>query len=414
MTDDDITIVFRRESGRVLAGLVRRFGDIDVAEEAVQEAFLVAIEHWRRDGIPPNPGGWIATTARNRAIDRVRRESSRQERSVAAMRLHSPSGDRPEDLDPVRDDRLRLIFTCCHPALEPAAQIALTLRLIAGLQTAEIARAFLVPETTLAQRLLRAKRKIAANKIPYRIPTESELPDRLPPVLAVVYLIFNEGHTATAADTLVRTDLCDEATRLGRLLVTLMPDEPEAIGLLALMLLVHARTPARQDEQGRLVLLADQDRARWNRDAIDEGHALVRRCLHANHPGPYQFQAAINAVHADAAHFDATDWSQIVTLYDQYYAAEPNAIVALNRAIAIGERDGAETGLRRLDDLPLDRYPYYHTARAEFLQRLDRLTEADAALDAAIALTDNRIERRHLTNRQTKIRDRRSGIADGA
>jgi len=414
MTDDDITVVFRHESGRVLAGLVRRFGDIDVAEEAVQEAFLIAIEHWRRDGIPPNPAGWITTTARNRAIDRVRRESSRQERSVAAMHLRPPASDQPEDLDPVGDDRLRLVFTCCHPALELPAQIALTLRLIAGLQTAEIARAFLVPETTMAQRLVRAKRKIAANKIPYRIPTDGELPDRLPPVLAVVYLIFNEGHTATDADTLVRTDLCNEAIRLGRLLVTLMPDEPEAIGLLALMLLIHARTPARQDAQGNLVLLADQDRTRWNRDTIDEGHALVRQCLRRNHPGPYQFQAAINAVHADAAHFDATDWSQIITLYDQYYAVDPNPIVALNRAIAIGERDGPAAGLRQLDNLALDNYPYYHATRADFLQRLERLDEANAALDTAIALTTNRIERRHLTDQQTKIRNRRLGTMNGA
>ena len=340
-----IAEIFRAESGRVIAGLVRRFGDIDVAEEALQEAFVIAVERWAADGIPPNPGGWIATTAKNRALDRVRRESSRHERSVNAMRLSPMSRaeegdpvagafDEGFDDDPFGDDRLRLIFTCCHPALDPTAQVALTLRLIGGLQTTEIARAFLVPEATLAQRLVRAKRKIAANRIPYRVPNDAELPDRLASVLAVLYLIFNEGHTATtpgssagaSGDTLVREDLCGEAIRLGRLLAVLLPGQPEVIGLLALMLLTHARANARTTSNGQLVRLAEQNRMLWNPELIAEGHGLVRKCLAMNRPGPYQIQAAINAVHTDAATAADTDWKQIVALYDQYLFIEPTAV----------------------------------------------------------------------------------------
>ena len=311
------------------------------------------------------------------------------------MELNPPKND-PRPDDPVGDDRLRLIFTCCHPALEPSAQIALTLRLIAGLQTHEIARAFLVPDTTMAQRLVRAKRKISANKIPYRIPSDHELTDRLRPVLAVIYLVFNEGYIATTADTLVRRDLCDEAIRLARLLVALMPDEPEAVGLLALMLLTHARTPARIDQDNELVRLGDQKRDLWNRVMIEEGHELVRQCLRRDRPGPYQYQAAINAVHADAPQAVATDWGQIVALYDQYVAVDASPIVALNRAIAIGELDGPEAGLRELDEVELAEYPYYHAARAEFLQRAGRTSEAIDALAEAVNRTSNQPERRHL------------------
>jgi len=384
-----------------VASLVRLFGDIDIAEEAVQEAFVVALERWPSSGVPPSPAGWIITTARNRAIDRLRRESSRDNRHAQAVLLHAE--DEPTEVGPVQDDRLRLIFTCCHPALAPEAQVALTLRLIAGLQTPEIARAFLVSEPTMAQRLVRAKNKIRAAHIPYRVPGDAELPDRLPPVLAVVYLVFNEGYVASAGDELVRTDLCREATRLARLVAELMPDEPEVIGLLALLLLTEARRPARTAPDGSLVRLADQDRSRWDRALVDEGQALVRACLRRNAPGPYQIQAAINAVHSDAATAADTDWVQIVQLYDQLMAIAPTPVVAMNRAIALAEVEGPRQALAALDRLALDGYHLFHAARADVLERLGRYGEASAAYDEALTRTTNAAERRLLEQRRAAL-----------
>jgi RNA polymerase sigma-70 factor (ECF subfamily) len=411
---DDLAAIYGREVGRCTATLIRVLGDIDLAEDAVAEAFAIAAERWPVTGIPPNPGGWITTTARNRAIDRLRREATRTDRYVAAHRLHHDDME-PDDtphlddldsfVDVVPDDQLRLMFLCCHPALAPDAQVALTLRLLGGLEVTEIARAFLVPEATIAQRLVRAKRKLRDNHAPYQVPRPAQLPDRLHVVLNAIALVFTEGHTAGSGDGLVRVDLSTEAIRLARVVVELMPDEPEAVGLLALMLLTDARRPARLAPDGSMVRLADQDRTLWDGALIAEGHALVRACLRRDQPGPFQVQAAIAAVHADAASAEATDWSQVVALYDQLYALQPNQVVAVNRAVAVAALEGPGAGLAALDVLDAERlesYQPYHATRADLLARAGRPADAVAAYDRALALTTNPVERRFLAEQRDR------------
>jgi RNA polymerase sigma-70 factor, ECF subfamily len=374
-----------------VAALIRVFGDFDLAEDAVQEAFAAALGNWPATGLPPNPGGWITTTARNRAIDRLRRESRGRELlgEVAVLSPGDHDFDLPDVGGPVQDDRLRLIFTCCHPALATEAQVALTLRLLGGLSTKEVARSFLVAEPAMAQRLARAKRKIKAARIPYCVPEDDELPGRLRSVLAVVYLVYNAGLSGAA-----EPGLCREAIRLARILTSLVPDEPEAAGLLALLLLTESRRASRTRPDGSLVLLGEQNRTEWDRALIEEGQAIVRSCLRRNEPGPYQLQAAINAVHADAATVEQTDWSQIVALYDQLLAVAPTPVVALNRAIAVGEVQGAAAALALVDELDLDNNYYpFHATRADLLRRLGRTREAAAAYERAADLAPTDAER---------------------
>jgi RNA polymerase sigma-70 factor (ECF subfamily) len=391
----DLAGIYRAEYGRCVATLTRMLGDLSLAEEAVQDAFTVALRKWTEP--PPNPGAWIVTTARNRAVDRLRRESTREARHAEALLLHQ--SDEPREVGPVRDDQLRLIFTCCHPALAPLAQTALTLRLLGGLEVPEIARAYLVGEPTIAQRIVRAKKKIRDAGIPYRVPAAAELPVRLPPVLTVLYLIFNEGYTSTSGP-LLRTDLCLEAVRLARELAALLPDEPEVLGLCALLLLIEARRPARTGPAGELITLADQDRSLWNRELIAEGHALVRRCLRRDQPGPYQLQAAINAVHTDGP---GTDWTQVLALYDQLLRHTPTPIVALNRAVAVAEVHGPALALAVIEEIDLPGYHLLPATRADLLTRLGRTAEARAAYDEAITLATNPTEQAFLQTRRASL-----------
>ncbi len=386
--------IFRDESGRSVAALIRILGDIDLAEDAVQEAFTIALRKWPVEGLPPNPGGWITTTARNRAFDHLRREARGRE-LIGQSPLADPAQDASrQEAGPVHDDRLRLIFTCCHPALSTEAQVALTLRLLGGLTTGQVARAFLVAEPTMAKRLVRAKRKIKAAHILYRVPSESELPQRLRSVLAVLYLTYDAGASGAAGD-----DLRREAIRLARAVAELMPDEAEVAGLLALLLLTESRWPARFTDGGSLILLRDQDRARWDRSLIAEGQAIVRACLRRHRPGPYQIQAAINAVHVDADMFVSTDWDQILALYDQLLAHAPTPVVALNRAIALGEVHGPAAALAVVDELDLDGYHLFHAARADLLRRLGRNDDAARAYIRGVALAPTDAERSLLQGR---------------
>ena len=403
MTDvgEALTRVHREEWARVVATLARRIGDLDVAEEMTAEAFAAAVERWSADGVPPNPGAWLTTTAYRRAVDRIRRESRREDKHREALML----ADAPEPLGVIDDDRLRLIFTCCHPALAMEARVALTLRLVGGLTVPEIARAYLVQEAAMSRRITRAKTKIKAAGIPYRVPSRDDLPSRVSGVLAVLYLIFNEGYlTSDPGSEAVRADLTAEAIRLTRLVRTLMPDDHEAAGLLALMLLTEARRPARVSATGELVVLAEQDRSAWDRDLIAEGHALVRRCIAAGRPpGRYQILAAINAVHTDARDARDTDWAQVAALYDHLVRVDPSPIVRLNRAVAVAELDGPQVALAEVDGLPLEGYHAYHATRAELLRRMGRGGEARAAYDRAIELAGNSAETAYLRRRRDQL-----------
>jgi len=396
--------VFREEYGRSVAALIRVFGQIEIAEDAVQDAFVLALRVWPRDGLPPNPGGWITTTARRCAIDRLRRDVRGRELLKDLAVLDHPHSPGAQEVGPVPDDRLRLIFTCCHPALAPEAQVALTLRLLGGLSTEEVARAFLVTESTMAQRLIRAKRKIKLARIPYRVPRNHELPDRLRAVLAAIYLIYNAGADPGAPPA--GDGLRAEAIRLARILTSLMSDEPEATGLLALLLLTESRFRSRVTNDGELVLLRDQDRSQWDRALIDEGHLLVRACLRRNRPGPYQVQAAINAVHTDAVSVQSTDWPQILALYDQLLALAPTPVVALNRAIAVGEVHGEEAALHLVDQLNLPDYHAFHATRADLLRRLGRVEHAAAAYGAAAALAPSPAEQAYLAAQAATLQQR--------
>jgi RNA polymerase sigma-70 factor, ECF subfamily len=417
-TADVVEAVYRSESRRVLATLIRLLGDFEAAEEALHDAFAAAVEQWSRDGIPDNPRAWLVSTGRFKAIDGMRRRA-RQEASLADLVASAEAAaDEPEDADQegVSDDRLRLIFTCCHPALQPDTQVAMTLREVCGLTTEEIARAFLTKAPTVAQRIVRAKAKIRDARIPYVVPSERELPDRLDAVLRVVYLIFNEGYSASSGDAVMRHDLSGEAIRLGRLLVALLP-EPEAVALLALMLLHDSRRAARASAAGELILLADQDRSLWNRAQIAEGAGLADRALASPEIGPYAIQAAVAAVHAQASTPAATDWNRIVGLYDLLVLVEPSPIIELNRAVAVSMRDGPAAGLVLVDALlnrgELDHYHLAHSAKADFCRRLGRTEDARTSYERALKLTRQEPERRFLEQRLNELSGRPTGGSPG-